>query len=241
MKERSECWSFGGGTQSAAIAVLVKTGKLPQPKHIVIADTGREAQSTWDYMEQVIEPYLGRKITRAPHDLATVDLYSGNGDLLMPMFTATGKLPTFCSTEWKRRVVHRSLRQLGVETCRLWMGVSVDEIARAKPSGIEWIEHRFPLLMDVPMRRGECVEIVRRAGLPDPPRSSCWCCPHRSDAEWAALPAEEFQKAVSLEAAIRQRDSNVFLHRARVPLGEVDLAGSKQSSLWGECDAYCWT
>ena len=237
----SECWSYGGGVQSAAVAVLVSTGKLPMPDHIVIADTGREAQATWDYMHNVIEPYLGRKITVAAHSLSAVDLYSGNGDMVMPLFTSTGKLPTFCSTEWKRRVVRRKLRILGVTSCRLWIGISVDEIGRAKPSGAKWIEHRFPLLMDVPMRRSECLRMVLDAGLPEPPRSSCWCCPHRQNDEWRALPESELQKAVELEASLREKDPNVFLHRDRVPLSEVDFTKKKDANLFGECDGYCWT
>jgi hypothetical protein len=211
------------------------------PDHVVIADTGREAQATWDYMTAHVEPLLGRKIIVAGHEMATVDLRSGNGDFLMPFFTASGKLPTFCSTEWKRRVVHRKLRELGVKSCRLWIGISVDEVARAKPSGVGWIEHRFPLLMDFPMRRVECLTLVRKAGLPEPPRSSCWCCPHRQNDEWRSLPAEEFKKAVALEAEIRAVDPELFLHRDRVPLSEVALEAPKEANLFGECDGYCWT
>lgn len=234
------CWSYGGGVQSAAVAVLVKTGKLPAPDHIVIADTGREAQATWDYMHGVIEPYLGRSISVASHDLATVDLYSNNGDLLIPAFTETGKLPTFCSTEWKKRVVRRWLRDLGVSQCQMWLGISTDEVPRAKPSGVDWIDNRFPLLFDFPMTRGEARQSVISAGLPEPPRSSCWCCPHRQDEEWRSLPADEFQKAIDLEASLREKDPGVFLHRNRIPLGQVDLAYS-QANLFAECDGYCWT
>lgn len=238
----TEVWSYGGGVQSAAIAVLVQRGQLPCPDHVVIADTGREAGATWAYMHNVIEPFLGREFSVAGHDLATVDLYSGNGDLLMPMFTSSGgKLPTFCSTEWKRRVVHRKLRELGVETCSLWLGISVDEVARAKPSGVSWIEHRFPLLFDFPMRRSECLALVASAGLPEPPRSSCWCCPHRRDEEWKALPQAEFDKAVRLEESLRAKDSGVFLHRSMVPLSNVDFSKREQADLFGECDGYCWT
>lgn len=211
------------------------------PDHIVIADTGREAEGTWAYMRDHIEPLLGREITVAGHDMATVDLRSGNGDFLMPMFTASGKLPTFCSTEWKRRVVHRKLRELGVKACRLWIGISVDEIGRAKPSGVGWIVHRWPLLMEIPMRRAECIALVKKAGLPEPPRSSCWCCPHRQNDEWRALPPEEFKKAVALEAEIRAVDPELFLHRDRVPLSEVNLTEKKEANLFGECDGYCWT
>ncbi len=234
------CWSYGGGVQSAAIAVLVRTGRLPRPDHIVIADTGREAGETWRYMTGVIEPYLGRMISVAEHNLSTVDLYSGNGDLLIPAFTKTGKLPTFCSTEWKKRVVRRWLRSQGVESCRMWLGISTDEIGRAKPSDADWIENHFPLLFDHPMTRGEARQLVISAGLPEPPRSSCWCCPHRQDEEWRSLPPEELAKAVALEEEIRAKDPDVFLHPSRKPLSEVDLTDS-QADLFAECDGFCWT
>ena len=35
--ERAIVWSYGGGVQSAAIAVLVVQGKLPRPERIVMA------------------------------------------------------------------------------------------------------------------------------------------------------------------------------------------------------------
>lgn len=233
-------WSYGGGVQSAAIAVLIHQGALPRPDLSVIADTGREAQSTWDYMRNVVIPLLDFEIEVASHDLATVDLRGANGDVLIPAFTATGKLPTFCSTEWKKRVVRRWLRQRGVESCRLWLGISTDEVGRAKPSDTEWIEHHYPLLFDVPLSRSECFQKVIGAGLPEPPRSSCWCCPHRQDAEWRALPPEELEKAAGLEDDLRATDNGLYLHRSRVPLREVNL-NDGQADLWGECDGYCWT
>ena len=36
MSERSLVWSYGGGTQSVAIAVLVAEGHLPTPERVVI-------------------------------------------------------------------------------------------------------------------------------------------------------------------------------------------------------------
>ncbi len=43
---RSLIWSYGGGVQSAAIAVLVLRGELPRPERAVMADTSREASAT---------------------------------------------------------------------------------------------------------------------------------------------------------------------------------------------------
>ena len=100
---RSQILSYGGGWQTVAMIVLVLRGILPRPDHIVIADTSREKSSTWDYLEDMVQPALeraGLRVAIASHDLATVDLYSGNGDLLIPVYTETGKLPTFCSSDF---------------------------------------------------------------------------------------------------------------------------------------------
>src|SRR6188768_436164 len=89
MNEPLQVMSYGGGRQTIAMAILVARGILPAPDRIVIADTGREAASTWTYMNTYVQPLLdasGLTVERAPHKLATVDLYGLNGDLLIPAF-----------------------------------------------------------------------------------------------------------------------------------------------------------
>ena len=233
--ERAIVWSYGGGVQSAAIAVLVVQGKLPRPERIVMADTGREATATWKWLDEVIQQFLGRvglRVEIAPHSLATVDLYATNGRPLIPAFSdikGEGRLPNFCSVEWKRRVVHRWLNQQGYGPARPiieWLGISTDEVHRAKYSGLDWAEFHYPLLFDVPMRRSECVQLVRGAGLGTPPRSSCWMCPFRSNEEWEALRDAEndWVDAVLLDNELRSRgDESLFLHRSCVPLAEAVL------------------
>jgi hypothetical protein len=226
---RTDVWSYGGGTQSIAIAVLVSQGRLPKPARVVIADTGREARSTWEYTDQWVRPLLsplGLTVEVVGHNLSTVDLYGHNGDLLLPVFTETGKMPTLCSNEWKKRVIRRYLRSVGYgpdKPIRMWLGMSVDEMHRAGPSDVDWLSHHYPLLLDVQLRREECRTLILKAGLPDPPRSACWMCPHRQNDEWAALPADEFDKAVALDEEIRVKHPGVYLHRSSKPLRDVDL------------------
>lgn len=250
--------SYGGGTQSVAISVLVAQGKLPRPERVVIADTGREASSTWSYLDEYVRPLLagvGLEVEVAPHSLATVDLYSASGDLLIPAFTETGKLPTFCSSEWKKRVVGRYLREQGYgpeNPVVEWMGFSLDEVGRCKPSGIAWRDYRWPLIFDAPMRRGECAEVARRAGLPTPPKSSCWMCPFRQNSQWRDLRdnyPEDWQEAVEFDEEIRRNDGRggVFVHMSAKPLAEADLEerDAPQLALFGDTDdcgsGYCMT
>lgn len=248
--------SYGGGTQSAAICVLVGQGRLPRPDRIVMADTSREASQTWDYLREVINPYLARfdlRVEIASHDLATVDLYGKNGDLLIPAYTQSGMLPGLCSTEWKKRVVSRYLRQEGYgphKPVTMWMGISLDEIGRAKPSGVNWIEYAWPLLFDVTMRRDECKRLVIDAGLPEPPKSSCWMCPYRSDRQWAQLREHypsDFAQAAQLEQDIHAADSQggVWLTKHRQPLAGVTFTdATRDLPLFGQvehCDSgFCW-
>lgn len=239
-------WSYGGGTQSVAIACLIKEGRLPKPDLIVMADTGKEVSQTWQYTDQVVRPMLasiGLELHIARHDLATVDLYGKNGDLLIPAFTATGKLPTYCSSEWKKYVVRRFLRSQGVKECVTWIGISIDEIGRLKPSDVQWQTYHWPLCFDVKMTRPECREYVIRQGNPPPPRSRCAECPHQADDEWLELeesyPAD-FQRAIARDEEIRANDPQhaVFLHRSRKPLAMVKFKRepAKPDGLFGPVD-----
>lgn len=246
-------WSYGGGTQSVAIAVMVANGELPRPERVVIADTGREAQETWNYTRDHVNPLLDHidlEVEVAPHSLSTVGLYAKNGDLLLPVFTNNGgKMPTLCSNEWKKRVVGRWCRQQGYgpkNPLRMWLGISVDEVHRAKPSGVAWMQYHWPLLMDVPRRRDECIALVQRAGLPEPPRSACWMCPHRNNAEWRHLrdnQPQDWDKAVALENSIQERDERdggIYLHRQMVSLGDA-IIDSDNIDMFDACDSgFCF-
>lgn len=240
-------WSYGLGTQSTAILVLIAQGRLPKPDRVVIADTGREAQYGWDYFHSYAEPLmheLGLLVEVAPHSLATRDLYGSKGDLLIPAFTAKGKLPTFCSVEWKRRVVRRWLRQQGVRRCITWLGISTDEVDRLKLSDVKWQTYHWPLCFDLPTSRKNCRTLVQQWGWPDPPRSSCYICPHRQDEEWKLLSPAERVEANRIDEQIRARDKrhDMYLHHSGKPLAVVQLQPKRDGGLWDACDSgYCWT
>jgi hypothetical protein len=239
--------SYGGGRQTIALALLVAYGhRLPRPDRVVIADTGREPQSTWDYLEKYVSPLLaGAGLTTeiASHRLATVDLYGLNGDLLIPAFTGTGKLPTFCSQEWKARVVQRHLRASGVgpdTTVTTWIGFGADEAERIRGNYGEGCWRKDYPLVALGLTTGDCLAIIQRQGWPEPPPSSCWMCPHRSNRQWRALrdgSPHEWASAVALDADIRQADERgaLYLHRQRVPLAEADLDAPESPEVMRQC------
>jgi hypothetical protein len=248
-------WSCGGGVQSVAIGVLIREGVLPKPDLAGIADTGRERRATWTYLREHLQLYLdpvGVKIEVVPHSLARVDLYDrSTGLTLIPAYTAEGRLAAFCSGEWKRDVMERWLRSKGVTECVQWLGFSLDEIRRATGKAHRpWCKPAYPLI-DLLMTRQGCYRIIEGAGLPRPPKSRCWMCPHQNAEEWREVAADpgEWAKAVALDEEIRAADpegrGDLYLHSSRVPLSLADLSEKKTDDdfpLFRACqDAGCWT
>jgi len=85
------------------------------------------------------------------------------------------------------------------------------------------------------------------------PRSACVFCPFKSDAEWRLLRDENesgWQRAVEIDRVCRQgrsMESQRFLHKACVPLDQVDLRPADEKSgqrhlfsgFQDECEGYC--
>lgn len=239
--------SYGGGTQTVAMVVLALSGRLPLPDHFVMADTGREKTSTFDYIDEIVNPSLakiGRKVEMASHELATVDLYSGNGDLLIPVYTKTGKLPTFCSTEWKERVIKRWLTAHNISPVDCWIGYSQDEASRAdRKDDLIWYKRRYPLL-EKGISRTDCEVIIQEYGWPLPYKSACWMCPNQDDDGWLETKRNyptDFAKAVELEKEIQEFDS-IWLHESRQPLDEVIFQSGKKRVKAGayQCSFGCF-
>ncbi|MFF5675091.1 hypothetical protein ACFY8S_34145 [Streptomyces hygroscopicus] len=88
-----------------------------------------------------------------------------------------------CTADFKIKLVGRWLREHGAtaeEPATVGIGISLDEIHRANrrrrepPEVIE-----YPLL-DLRLRRDDCERVITEAGLPVPPKSSCFFCPFRT-------------------------------------------------------------
>jgi hypothetical protein len=242
----TDVWACGGGVQSSAIAALIVQGKL-RPDLACIVDTGREQSTTWIYMIDVIIPALatvGVNLERVrTEDYATVDLYGGaNKDtLLLPAFTdhsgEIGKLPTYCSNEWKTRVMQRWMRAKNVTNATVWLGISADEKRRMKADKGA-ARYRHPLI-ELAMNRGDCIATVLKMGWPMPPRSSCWMCPNHTQEEWRDIrenKPQDWQQAIQFDRDIRKRDPNAYLHGDCRPLEDSDFTDYNES-LFSHCDS----
>ena len=248
-EQRHQVLNYGGGRQTVAMCILVAEGALPRPDRVLIADTGREADSTWWYLYAHVRPMLraiGMDVEIAQHTLATVDLHGKNGDLLLPVYTATGKFPTYCSNEWKAYVIQRYLRSVGIDDCENWIGFTVDESSRIKKDKAKCWTKRYPLI-ELMLTRSDCEKIILKYGLPLPPKSACWMCPHRNNEEWRFLRdnyPEQFAAACKLDDEIREDDDEhaVYLHEQRVPLREADLSVQDRGEPNRQCGlGFCMT
>jgi len=244
-------FSYGGGIQSVAILALIASRKLPKPELIIMADTGREGTATWNYIKSYAKPLMddiGIVFDVVPHSYSAVDIYGHNGDMLLPAYTQTGKLPTFCSDEWKQRPVRRRLRELGYGPKRQiiqWLGMSLDEVDRLRQSDVKWITNHYPLCFDVKKRRHECELLITDYGLPLPEKSACWMCPNRRYEEWQYLkdnqPAD-FNQAVELEAKLSADDKKggLFFTNQNVRLPDADFSKPETRQL-DMCAYSCFT
>jgi hypothetical protein len=245
---RTQLWASGGGVQSAGIAALIVTGEIEKPDLAVIVDTEREQSTTWAYMDEVIAPALEsvgvvlHRVKKSEYEKK--DLYGGkdNDTLLIPAFTNqsgdVGKLPTYCSSYWKREVVKRWANAQGVTAVDQWLGISVDEMQRMQASKRGKWNTVYPLIQSG-MNRGNCMALVERMGWPKPPRSSCWMCPNHTQDEWRDIrdnKPDDWTKAVMFDKHIRIHDANAFLHHDCVPLDQVDLDDAN-GVLFSHCDS----
>ena len=263
--------SLGAGVQSTTLALMAAHGEVgPMPDCAVFSDTGWEPQAVYDHLAWLRSPNV---LPFPVHVVAAGDI---RADLLraadgqrwtsIPAFTRTvrrgrvslGMIRRQCTKDYKIVPIRRKVRSLAGLTRRRspdapiveqWIGISLDEIIRMKPSFEAWQVNRWPLV-EQRMTRQACLRWLERHGYPTPPKSSCIGCPFHSDAMWRRLRDEDppaWTDAVAIDRAIRTGlrgiRGEVFLHRSAVPLDEANLstaADAGQLDLFGnECEGMC--
>ena len=271
--------NLGAGVQSSALALMAAHGEItPMPDFAVFADTGAEPQSVYDWLD-VLEKLLPYPIHRVQEgnltdDSLLVGTISRGPNIGMPkvrrLIPAFGELPNGektaaigrnCTASYKIVPIERKLKELcGIKrgqkniTVTQWIGISWDEIQRAKPSKALWSQIHWPLL-EKRIDRMACIKWMIDNGYPIPPRSACVYCPFHSDSEWRRLRDEEpdeFAKAVKFDDDLRtaHRDHNptmnmtVYLHNSCKPLDQVDFDNDedKGQQVWdfqAECEGMC--
>lgn len=129
------------------------------------------------------------------------------GDMPIPAYVQPSNIPVTrsCTLHWKIEPIDRWLQEAGATSERpaeLALGISVDEIERARSGGgAAHVRRTYPLL-DLRMNRSDCQFSISRAGLPVPPKSACWFCPFTRNYQWREMRRDQpelFARAVELE------------------------------------------
>lgn len=251
--------SLGWGVQSWTIAAMVALDELEPVDVALHSDTTWERQATYEFARQWT-PWLeehGVKVIEVTDE--STNILANKRDIFIPARTVSktgkpaGMLSRQCTERWKIRPIRRWLRSQGVNNnVEMWLGITVDEIERAKASQVKWIENKFPLL-DIDMTRQDCINWLQSNGLPVPPKSSCVFCPYHRRALWAEMKKEDgpdWKTAVEVDETNRNKrpDFYCYVHPDLIPLSELKIAedfGATQLSFIdtsnAECDSgYCF-
>lgn len=254
----SRVFSYGGGVQSTAALVLAAQKRIDFPTFL-FANVGDDSEhpATLRYVREVALPYAAEhgiqleelhRVVRGERRTLMQQLTTEQRSLSIPVRMDNGAPGhRTCTTRFKIDVVARWGKAHGVTVVGL--GISTDEWHRAKDSMNPAYTHEFPLL-DLNLRRADCQQVIRDAGLPVPPKSACYFCPFKSRGDWLRMKQHEpdlFERAVAVEDMLNARRANlgkdaVYLHASAKPLALAVGDQANFDDLLGECDSgYCWT
>ena len=248
--------SLGAGVQSTVMAILADEGMFGGPPDLAIfADTQWEPAGVYEHLKWLTD--------RLSYPVEIVTAGDLRADTLASPFS---KIPVYidrkssngmgkrqCTADYKIKPIQRAVRRhLGLKkgqrfplstTVEQWLGISTDEIVRAKEARHAQITHRFPLI-EIGFSRRDC---LRWWGDRFPTRtlakSACIGCPFHNDGLWREMRDSDpvsWADAVDFDREMNKRGE--FLHRQRVPLDQVDLSTPEdrgQLSFLDECDGMC--
>ena len=207
--------NFGGGTNSTGLLVGALERGL-RPDLIIFSDTGSEMPHTYVHLkavdawlrEQGLPSILAtRWIRKDGTFIALHDYCLQREELPSKAYGFSG-----CTTKWKQQPIDRFLRtheavaaeHTAGRVVERWIGYDADEPQRAdrmmakNPEPHLW-RWRAPLV-EWDWGRDECVAAIKRAGLAQPGKSSCFMCPSMRKPEVLDLAQRHPDKlAVALE------------------------------------------
>jgi hypothetical protein len=267
MSEPIHIISLGAGVQSSAMALMAAKGEItPMPLAAIFADTQAEPQEVYTYLG-----YLAPLLSFPVLAVTAGNLESDFLKALEHPDSRCGQPPFYvwnekkrmeatlwrqCTKEYKLDPIRRKVRELSKGNPVVqWIGISLDEAHRMKPSGVGYIENRFPLV-DLRLSRHDCLLWLARHGYRTPPKSACRFCPYINDQRLRRMretQPDDWAKLVAFDHAMREKQRAVingakitgtlYVHRSCKPIDEVDLsneADAGQGDLFGnECEGMC--
>jgi hypothetical protein len=255
--------SLGAGVQSSTLALMMAEGEVESVDYAIFADTQWEPRAVYRHLDWLCEP------NRLPFPVKIVTAGSLRENISTRRNTTGGRYAAVpwhiinpdgsqsigrrqCSSEYKLEPIMREIRELlGVGrhshiepgAVEVVIGISRDEAHRMREARQAYMTNVYPLV-ELGLRRYDCLLWLKRHGYPEPPKSSCIGCPFTDNERWRArrLVPDEWADAVLADRELREGDPRgEYMHRDCVPLDEVDLSiDDRQLDLFGsECLGVC--
>jgi len=256
--------SLGAGVQSSTMALMADQGAFGvKPDAAVFADTGWEPSTVIDHLNylktKLSYPVYITKKGDLDKDILKALAPGGNQFASAPFYTLNdqgkkGMGRRQCTREYKITPIAKKIREImgykprqkmkKNQWVEVWIGISMDEVVRMKPSRFWWQENRWPLL-EKKMTRQHCLDWYEGKGFNVPVKSACIGCPFHDDNFWIDMRdnrPNEFKEAVFFDKEMRKHNPKVknFVHRSCVPLDEVKFKNDGQADLFNqECEGMC--
>ena len=178
--------SMGWGEQSFTLGAMVALGDLPPIDLAIHADTGHEAQGTYEHARKYT-PWLGERglrVVTVGEPRTELVMQEWSGSVQIPAFTrerrtgSRGQLLRQCTRNWKLNPIRRHVRTLlpggrpRPESVHCWQGISLDELERMRDSDVRYIKNVYPLV-ELRMTRLDCRQYLLEHGLDVPVKSAC--------------------------------------------------------------------
>lgn len=268
--------SYGGGVQSTALLVLAVEGKLTdimggEIDAALFSNTGDDSEhpATLEFVRNIAIPWAAERgltiheLQRTTKDGEVETLWGRathpeKRSLPIPVRLSNGAPASrHCTVDFKIKVLQKWIKQHGAtadDPAVVAVGISTDEFQRANNKSDAAFERRVFPLLNLGLSRADCEVIIKKSGLPVPPKSSCFFCPWHSRLTWAEMRRDEpdlFEKSAQLEDILHEKadrfgHKRAYLTDRLVPLRDaIPAAGATLFDSMdfnaGECDSgVCW-
>lgn len=189
--------SHGLGVNSWALYLwLIEQGEIPGETFEAMAiNHGADWPKTYEYLEMMLGKGYPVTVIK-PDVMGCQTLY----DYCLKYNILPCRRERWCTDRFKLKPSFDYFKR----PCVSYTGFDVGEkkrMMRQQMHETDGITHDYPLIA-ANIDRGGCIDIIKRHGLPVPPKSGCYICPFQGRAQWIELKRvhpELFCKAVKLE------------------------------------------
>lgn len=196
--------SHGLGVNSWALYLwLIEQGQVPGVDFEAVAvNHGTDWPETYEYLDMMIDK--GYPITVIKPNVEGFDnLY----EYCLHKRFFPFRQSRSCTDKFKQV----PLKNYHQKPCVVLIGIDAGEPHRARIFESQGQTFDYPLV-DAGINRQGCIDIIKRHGLPVPPKSGCYICPYQRRSQWIELREkhpELFCRAKRLEELSNQRRAEI--------------------------------